>query len=78
MSFTRFLEAISKMSEEKQESLISEYIEVFDRMVKRRQELIDAFPTRPGNVLQRQPAACYDDGSFLVMWYEQELILKTQ
>ncbi len=72
----KFLNDIKDFPPERQRELTLEYNEVVVRMRVKRVAIQQRFPNIPGNVLQRQAAACYQDGSFLVFWEEEKLMLK--
>ncbi len=74
--YEKFSADIADFSPERQRELILEYHTVFVRMLAKRVDIQQRFPIIPGNGLQRQAAACYPDGSFLVFWAEKQLMLK--
>jgi hypothetical protein len=75
-SYEEFIKAIASFTPERQRELILEYHDVFVRMLSERESILKRFPVVPGARLQRQAAACYQDGSFLVLWESKQLMLK--
>ena len=70
-----FLASIDDFPQKFRVMLIEEYNRVFSEMPARRAEILAAYPSIPGNVLQRSPANTYSNGNFIVFWFENKLQL---